>query len=60
MHIYNRWGELVFSSDDSQEPWLGNVQGGDHFAPDGVYTWKLRMEDMDGPRWLEGHVTLFR
>jgi len=60
MHIYNRWGQLIFTSDDPQEPWLGNVQGGDHYAPDGLYMWKVRFDNWDGPRWLEGHVTLFR
>ena len=60
MHIYNRWGQLIFTSDDPEEPWLGNVQGGDHYAPDGLYMWKLRFDNWDGPRWLEGHVTLFR
>ena len=41
MHIYNRWGQLIFTSDDPEEPWLGNVQGGDHYAPDGLYMWKF-------------------
>lgn len=40
--IYNRWGELIFYSEDINEPWLGEVKGGDHFAQDEVYTWVIK------------------
>lgn len=42
MWIYNRWGELVFYSKDIDEPWLGEVKGGDHFGQNEVYTWKVK------------------
>lgn len=40
--IYNRWGELVFFSEDINEPWLGEVKGGEYFAQDDVYTWVIK------------------
>lgn len=40
--IYNRWGELIFYSEDINEPWLGDVKGGDHYAQDEVYTWVIK------------------
>ena len=67
LEIYNRWGDLIFRSEDPQEPWLGNDQqrgsagrGGEHFVQDGVYLWRLRYELREGPRLIEGHVTLVR
>ena len=62
MEIYNRWGELVFRSEDASEVWQGNWQRGegDHYVPDGVYLWRVRYELRDGPRWAEGHVTVIR
>jgi gliding motility-associated-like protein len=60
MAVYNRWGERVFYSDDPATPWLGNVAGGDHFAPDGMYLWQVRVELAGGPLLLEGHVHLLR
>ena len=62
MEIYNRWGALVFRSEDPLEVWQGNDQqrGGTHYVPDGVYTWRARYELRDGPRWAEGHVALMR
>lgn len=62
LEIFNRWGEMVFWSTDPEEPWLGNeqVKGGEHYVPDGVYSWRLRFELRDGPYLLEGPVTLVR
>ena len=60
MKVFNRWGELVFYSEDPDDPWQGDVLGGDHYAPDGVYLWQIRIERVDGPVLLQGHVHLLR
>ena len=39
--IYNRWGDWVFHSTDPEEVWVGNVKGGDHYAPEGLYSYRL-------------------
>lgn len=59
--IYNRWGNIIFESDYPGQQWLGDVNGGNHYAIDGVYTWKLRARHRYG-KWYDqqGHVTLFR
>ncbi len=42
LRIYNRWGEMIFQSNDANEPWVGSFkQGSKIFAPDGVYNWVL-------------------
>ena len=62
LEIYNRWGDLLFYSEDPSEPWIGNhqVQDSDHFVPDGIYPWRLRFELRDGPRLVEGTVAIVR
>jgi gliding motility-associated-like protein len=62
LEIYNRWGDLLFYSEDPSEPWIGNhqVQDSDYFVPDGIYPWRLRFELRDGPRLVEGTVAIVR
>lgn len=42
LDIFNRWGERVFHSTDPEEAWIGNVNGGEHFAPIGMYSYRLK------------------
>ena len=44
MWVYNRWGEEVFHSQDPQAVWIGEVDGGEHYAPNGVYNWVVRLK----------------
>ncbi len=37
MKIFNRWGKLVFKTDDPEILWKGNYLDGDNKVPDGVY-----------------------
>lgn len=60
--IWNRWGELMFETDDLSEPWVGDVQGGTHIAPIGVYAWRIIVQN--AYTWeteeISGTVTLIR
>lgn len=61
LEVYNRWGELIWFSENPDEPWQGNVQGGAHYAQDGVYSWRVRYTDqLRYPRFIEGTVWLIR
>jgi gliding motility-associated-like protein len=42
--IMNRWGEMVFHSESLDQVWLGDVQGGTHFAENGIYNWVIRLK----------------
>ena len=42
--IYNRWGSPIFHSTDPQEVWTGNVNGGEHYAPEGLYGYRLKWQ----------------
>ena len=59
--IFNRWGERIFTSDDSTMPWLGEVHGGQYFAQTGVYNYVIQIRDSEGlPHEYLGHITLTR
>ena len=38
--IFDRWGNVVFSSKDPSEKWLGDVQGDGYYAPNGIYHYR--------------------
>ena len=60
--IFDRWGTVIFSTDDPKEPWLGNVRGGDYYAKEEVYNWKitLLLKGTDEKRIKQGVVFLLR
>jgi gliding motility-associated-like protein len=58
--IYNRWGQLVFETDQIAEGWNGRYKDNKDVQL-GVYTWKIRYVDNKGEaRTLVGHVTVLR
>ena len=61
LEVRDRWGEMVWSTTDPKQPWLGEGDGGLHFVEDGVYVWQVRFTDqLRQPQIQQGHVTLFR
>ena len=61
MYIYNRWGELVFMTDDINNPWFGKVRDTDIEAPQDVYVWVLWQQNtIIGSQKYTGNVTLLR
>lgn len=59
--IYNRWGELVHHSTDMDSPWVGDVDGGTHFAANGVYQWVIKATGFDiEAQEFRGFVHLMR
>lgn len=57
MHIYDRWGKLVFQSEDIEDGWDGQVNG--HNAAPGVYSYRIEVKYGDG-LWhvFNGRVTI--
>ena len=61
LEVRNRWGEIVWSTGDPTEPWLGQSSGGSHYAPNGIYPWKVTYRDQLGyPEVKQGTVSLVR
>jgi hypothetical protein len=60
--VVDRWGTTVFETEDPEGFWNGSVQGGGHFAPDGLYLWRAVVSSAFGPERFEfmGNVLLMR
>lgn len=56
--IYNRWGALIFESNDRYTGWDGTCDG--QAVQMGTYTWRLHLEDGRTEKEYTGHVTLLK
>jgi len=63
MLVFDRWGNLIFESNDINKGWDGRVQGGSsgEFVQEDVYVWKVSIIDIkDQPHSYIGHVSKIR
>jgi gliding motility-associated-like protein len=63
LQIYDRWGSLIFESDNLNQPWDGSNQQTGKMVQNGVYVWVLVATDgTDDPKSHEykGTVTVIR
>jgi gliding motility-associated-like protein len=59
MKIFNRWGELIFESNDPKIGWDGYFQG--YLCPQDVYIWKIEGLYKNNDKYVKaGNVTLLR
>ena len=59
--IYDRWGNLIFTTKDWFEGWNGKVQGHDEYVQQDVYVWKIRLKTWKGEKKsFVGHVTVVK
>lgn len=60
MLIFDRWGEIIFESNNSGAGWDGTYQGKP--VKEGVYTWKIEFKrsENDANQIAIGHVSLLR
>lgn len=61
MTIWNRWGELIYETNDPNDPWNGRKRNTGRESPNGVYVYLV---SYTGPRnndfELKGYATLIR
>lgn len=61
MQVFDRWGHVVFESNDIFNYWDGTVKGGNEPIKDDVYTWKVQVLDINHKNHdLTGHVTVIK
>lgn len=60
--IYDRWGTVLFRSDNPDEAWTGEVRGGDYYVKDDAYNWQITVQliGYDEERVFRGHVNILR
>ena len=66
MWIFDRWGNMIFTSGESASPqtgvpWDGRANGGKEVAQQDVYVWKVALTDVFGRSYMYiGHVSLIK
>ncbi|MAO46120.1 MAG: hypothetical protein CL823_03125 [Crocinitomicaceae bacterium] len=64
IQIYNRWGMLVWESDDPEEYWLGEAgENGQYYSQNDVYTYVIKVNSntwVDKGKELRGFITILR
>ena len=59
MYIYNRWGDLIFETDDRREGWDGTGNAGEKMSELEVYVYIFETTDfLDIPHYYVGKITL--
>lgn len=62
LKIFNRWGEIIFHTNDTDDYWDGNWR--DEEMPIGVYNWSVRYTgnsvEYYGPYFVKGVITIKR
>ncbi len=59
IHIYNRWGERVFTANSPEDEWDGTFRG--YSCPPDVYVWMIKVVFQNGTPFEDaGDVTILR
>ena len=61
MMLFDRWGEMIYQSDNINTGWDGKAKGGTEVAQQGVYVYKIEVTDFRGKlHHYTGSVTLLK
>ena len=61
LKIYDRWGEIIFESNDLYHSWDGKAKGRDKYVQNGTYTWLVKVNYENGVEYEKsGTVTVIR
>jgi gliding motility-associated-like protein len=60
--IFNRAGEIVFSTRDVNQKWNGGMNGGEYYVQNGIYAWMIETKNSLTLQeiTLRGHVSVIR
>lgn len=61
--IFNRWGEIIFESNDAEVGWDGTYGAeSDRIVKDGTYVWKItyKIKGVDERQVVVGHVNVLK
>ncbi len=61
IQIYDRWGHLLFETNDIDTAWDGNTKGSNEAIKQDVYVWKAQVVDVFNRNHdLTGHISLIK
>lgn len=59
--IYNKWGQLIFETEDLNEAWLGTFENGSNQCQSDSYVYRIKFSAANGEEYQKtGVVTLLR
>ena len=59
--VFDRWGNVIFETNDINETWNGKIGGNSSLVPLDVYIWKVTVYDRDGNKHkFVGDVTILK
>lgn len=60
--VFNRWGEVVFSSEDPSDAWEGDAKGSDFYSESDTYKFRLviQLQQSAETKVYEGLVTMIK
>jgi gliding motility-associated-like protein len=58
--IFNRWGEIIWESNDPKASWDGTFNG--KVVTEGTYNWTIQAKDMinDGKYNFSGYINVIK
>ncbi|MES2593083.1 MAG: PKD domain-containing protein [Bacteroidota bacterium] len=61
MSIFDRWGNLIFFSDDASKPWDGKINHSNVMAQENIYVYSFKLTDFNKKKHLfKGFVSLVK
>jgi len=61
LYLYDRWGELIYFTEDPNAPWDGRAKSSKQIVQQDVYTWFVFVSEMSGRKHQYiGHVTVVK
>lgn len=61
LNIFDRWGLLIYRTNDVNKGWDGRMKGGGDVVQEDVYVWKVELEDVFNKHHSYiGHVTVLK
>ena len=60
--VWNRWGDVVFESEEVDDIWDGSYQGSEHYVQDGIYSYVVDFKSTCSAEkvTVKGYVTVLR
>jgi gliding motility-associated-like protein len=57
MEIFNRWGQIIYTSKDIESGWDGKTSFDGKYILPGIYMYQMNIENLQGElQTIKGHV----
>jgi gliding motility-associated-like protein len=62
LRIFDRWGTLVFTTNNPNQAWTGNIENGQYYTQTDTFVWRIEAKRLSDSTFevREGYVTVVR